>query len=236
MKRIWRSAGLPVRVAWMTVSVFVVVAILAPTIVPYDPVAQPDVLNLGKLAPSMSHPLGTDQFSRDLFSRLLVGSRISLGIAISATAIAMVLGTAVGLLAGLGGQWLDTLVMRTVDASTAIPRLVFLIVVLSLWGAVSPLVLAVILGLTSWFQTSRIVRAEVLSLKTRTFVSASYILGIGRVRLVWRHILPHLTPQLIVATTLSIGNILLIEAGLSGSACPHLVHLGVASSETVEMS
>ena len=211
----WLTGHWQVRIATAVLLAMAITAAIAPAIVPYDPSAQPDVLALGGLPPSLLHPFGTDQFSRDLFSRTLIGARISLGIAILATAIAILVGSGLGLMAGLGNRWVDTAIMRTVDASAAIPRLVLLIVILSLWGAVNPFVLACILGLTSWFPMSRLVRGEVLSLKTRTFVQASRALGITRMRLVCRHVVPHLMPQIIVAATLSVGNILLIEAGLS---------------------
>jgi len=190
-------------------------AVLAPWIAPYDPAAQLDLAQGQYLAPSTLHPFGTDFYSRDLLSRVLYGARISLSIAFLSVLVSITVGTAVGMTAGLAGGAVDRLLMRGVDAALAVPRVFLLLVVVALWEGVSVTGLIVVLGLTSWFGTSRIVRAEVLSLRQRTYITAARALGIGPRRLALRHLLPNLAAPVIVAATLGIGQIILIEASLS---------------------
>lgn len=203
------------RIGLAAVAVLYLAAFLGPWLSPYDPTAQLD-LAAGRLQPpSLAHPLGTDQYSRDLLSRLLGGARLSLGIAAVAVGLAVTLGTAVGLVAGFAGGALDTLLMRLVDAGLSIPRVFLLLVVLALWerGGITALVL--VLGLTGWFGTSRLVRAEVQSLRRRDFVLAAEALGLSRPRILARHILPNVLAPVLVTATLGVGNTVLIEAGLS---------------------
>ncbi|MBI2403014.1 MAG: ABC transporter permease [Gemmatimonadetes bacterium] len=197
------------------VGLLYLIALLAPVLAPYDPAAQLDLV-AGRLLPaSLAHPLGTDALSRDLLSRLLFGARLSLSIAALAVVVAVTVGTAVGLAAGLAGGVVDAALMRSVDAALAIPRVFLLIVILALWehGGIAALVL--VLGLTGWFGTSRLVRAEVQSLKQRDFVLAARALGLPAWRIALRHILPNATAPIIVSATLGVGNTILIEAALS---------------------
>jgi peptide/nickel transport system permease protein len=129
--------------------------------------------------------------------------------------VSVTIGTAIGLIAGYAGRFVDTLLMRGVDAALAVPRVFLLLVILTLWDRVGVLGLVVILGLTSWFGTSRIVRAEILSLRNREFVVAADSLGLGTSRLILRHLLPNVIGPVTVAATLGMGQIILIEAGLS---------------------
>jgi peptide/nickel transport system permease protein len=203
-----------VRLGLLAVLLLYAVALLAPVLAPYDPTAQLDLIHGRLLAPSLAHPLGTDLYSRDLLSRLLYGARLSLWIAALAVAVAVTVGTAVGLAAGLGGRVMDTVLMRFVDAALAIPRVFLLLVVLSLWQhGITALVL--VLGLTGWFGTSRLVRAEVLSVKQRDFVLAARALGLPAPRIALRHVLPNVLAPVIVTATLGVGNTVLVEAGLS---------------------
>ncbi len=204
-----------VRLGLAAVLLLYAIALLAPVLAPYNPAAQLDLVHGKLLAPSWAHPLGTDLYSRDLLSRLLYGARLSLWIAGLAVAVAVTVGTAVGLAAGLAGTVVDTVLMRLVDAALAIPRIFLLLVVLSLWdhGGITALVL--VLGLTGWFGTSRLVRAEVLSLKQRDFVVAARALGVPAPRLALRHVLPNVLAPVIVTATLGVGNTVLVEAGLS---------------------
>lgn len=190
-------------------------ALLAPVLAPYDPTAHLDLANGRLLPPSPEHPLGTDLFSRDLLSRLLYGARLSLWIACLSIAISTVVGTGVGLAAGYLGGALDSVLMRLVDTALAIPRIFLLLVVLTLWeqGGIGTMVL--VLGLTGWFGTSRLVRAEVLSLKQRDFVTAARALGIAPLAILLRHILPNALAPVIVTATLGVGQIVLTEAALS---------------------
>ena len=206
-RRVWLGVAL--------VAGLYLVALLAPLLAPYDPTAQLDLAAGGLLGPSLAHPLGTDAFSRDLLSRLLYGARLSLWIAALAVLVAVTLGTAVGLAAGLAGGMVDAVLMRAVDAALAIPRVFLLIVVLALWdqGGVPALIL--VLGVTGWFGTSRLVRAEVQSVRRRDFVLAARALGLSRRRIALRHILPNVAGPIIVTATLGVGNTVLIEAALS---------------------
>ena len=197
------------------VSLLAIVAIIAPLIAPYDPTVQLDLATLRNAAPSFAHPLGTDLYSRDLLSRLLYGARISLLIGLLAVAISVSVGTSVGLVAGFSGGVIDIVLMRIVDAGLAIPKIFILLVVLALWEDVTVAVLIGILGFTGWFGVSRIARAEVLSAREREYVAAARALGAGPIRLIARHILPNIAAPIIVAATLGVGQIILVEAGLS---------------------
>lgn len=197
------------------VSLLAIVAVIAPLIAPYDPTVQLDLATLRNAAPSFAHPLGTDLYSRDLLSRLLYGARISLLIGLLAVAISISIGTSVGLVAGFSGGVVDIVLMRIVDAGLAIPKIFILLVVLALWEDVTVAVLIGILGFTGWFGVSRIARAEVLSAREREYVAAARALGAGPVRLIGRHILPNIAAPIIVAATLGVGQVILVEAGLS---------------------
>lgn len=204
-----------VRLGLAAVVLLYLIALLAPVLTPYDPAAQLDLVAGRLLPPSPAHPLGTDALSRDLLSRLLYGARLSLSIAALAVAVAVTLGTAVGLAAGLAGGWLDAILMRSVDAALAIPRVFLLIVILALWEHGGIVALVLVLGLTGWFGTSRLVRAEVMSLKRRDFVLAAQGLGLPGWRVALRHVLPNAIAPVIVSATLGVGNTVLIEAALS---------------------
>jgi peptide/nickel transport system permease protein len=205
-------------IAGLLVMVLLYVATLVtPLIAPYDPAAQGDIVMSRYLAPSWQHLMGTDKFGRDIFSRVLYGARISLTIGIVSVAISVVLGTAVGAIAGYFGRWTDTLLMRFTDLMLAFPRLVLLIVVIALFNdAGNPIWLVIIvLGLTGWMSVARIVRGEVLSLREREFVQAARVLGMSDARIILRHIIPNTLAPVIVYTTLGIGNTILVEAALS---------------------
>jgi peptide/nickel transport system permease protein len=180
-----------------------------------DPLDTREIASMQSAPPSWHHPLGTDFFSRDVLSRTLHGARISLAIALLSVLIALVVGTVVGLVAGFSEGVVDVVLMRTVDALLAIPRLFLLLVVVAVLEGTSVGTVILILGLTSWFETSRQVRAQVLTLKRREYVTASRALGLPDARLMIRHILPNALNPILVAGTLSVANIILIEAGLS---------------------
>jgi peptide/nickel transport system permease protein len=203
------------RAGLLAVGVLYLIALLAPVLAPYDPAAQLNLAGGRLLPPSLAHPLGTDALSRDLLSRLLFGARLSLAIAGLAVVVAVTLGTAVGLAAGLAGGVLDGILMRSVDAALAIPRVFLLVAILALWeqGGIGALVL--VLGLTGWFGTSRLVRAEVLSLRRRDFVLAARALGLPGWRVALRHVLPNAVAPIVVTATLGVGHTILIEAALS---------------------
>lgn len=189
-------------------------ALLTPFLAPLDPAFQGDLLAARLSGPSPGHPLGTDQFARDVLSRMLYGARISLGIGFLAVGIAVAVGTLVGAVAGYLGGAVDAVLMRGVDLVMAFPRLVLLISVIALFQP-GVGVIVVVLGLTLWPGTARLVRAEVLSLREREFVEAARALGYSRRRIVLRHLVPNALGPVVVAATLGIGNTIVLEAGLS---------------------
>ncbi|MDJ0767065.1 MAG: ABC transporter permease [Myxococcota bacterium] len=195
------------------IACLVFAAVLSPLIVEYSPTEQLG-LALQSQPPSAAHPLGTDLVSRDLLSRVLSGMRLSLTIALLSVFISVTVGTGVGLTAGYLGGVVDICLMRTVDAALAVPRVLLLLVVLIILPP-TVLSLVAVLGLTSWFGTSRVVRAEVLSIKQREFVVAASALGLSRFQTVLKHLLPNVIAPVIVTATLGMGHIILIEAGLS---------------------
>ena len=190
-------------------------ALLAPLLAPYDPTAQPDMVALKNRPPSFAHPLGTDIYSRDVLTRVLYGSRVTLSVGVLAALLSTTLGAAYGAVAGWLGGAVDTVLMRLVDACLGIPRVLMLLAIVALWGHVSTPVLVLLIAGTGWFATSRLARAEVRALRTRPYVEAARALGAGETRLLVRHVLPHLVPPLLVAATLAVGNVIALEAGLS---------------------
>ena len=190
------------------------VTLLAPYLAPYDPTAIGDVVATRFLPPSFEHPMGTDRFGRDVFTRALYGARISLSIGFIAVSISITLGTFVGAVSGFFGGAVDTVLMRFVDMLISFPRLVLLITVVALFQP-SIFLIIVVLGLTLWPSTARIVRGEVLSLREREFIQAARALGLSHARIILRHLVPNVMGVVIVAATLGIGNVILIEAGLS---------------------
>ncbi len=190
------------------------VALLTPLISPYDPTFQGDLISERYVGLSTSHPLGTDQFARDVFSRLLYGTRISLSIGFVAVGISVTIGTLLGAIAGFLGGVIDGVIMRVVDMVIAFPQLVLLITIIALFEPSIFLIIAV-LGLTLWPTTARIVRGEVLSLREREFVQAATALGYSKRRIILRHLIPNALAPVIVAATLGIGNTIVLEAGLS---------------------
>ncbi len=197
------------------VAVLALAALLTPYLAPYDPAAQgADIVATRFQPPSLAHPMGTDRFGRDVFSRVLYGGRISLAIGSLAVAIAITLGSLLGAVAGYGRGWIDAVSMRFVDLLLSFPRLVLLITVVALIEP-SILIITLVLGLTGWMGTSRVVRGEVLSLREREYILAARALGFGKGRILFRHVLPNVASPIIVAATLGIGNTILAEAALS---------------------
>jgi peptide/nickel transport system permease protein len=190
-------------------------AVLAPVLAPYDPTAQLDIERLQSLPPSAAHPFGTDPYSRDVLSRLIYGSRVSLAVGLGSVALAMSFGIAVGIVAGFLGGAVDTVLMRLVDAAIAVPRLLVLLIVASLWGRLGIVPLTLLMAGTGWFGVSRLVRAETMALRDREFVLAARALGVPTPRLLVRHVLPNVLAPALVAAALGIANVILLEAALS---------------------
>jgi len=190
------------------------VALVTPLVAPHDPNMQYDLQTVRLVGLSIEHPLGTDQYARDVLSRVLYGARISLTIGFVAVGISVTIGTLLGAIAGFFGGIVDGAIMRFVDMVISFPRLVLLITIIAIFEPSIFLIIAV-LGLTLWPSTARIVRSEVLSLREREFVQAAEALGYPRRRIILRHLVPNALAPVIVAATLGIGNTIVLEAGLS---------------------
>ncbi|SEM93020.1 peptide/nickel transport system permease protein [Loktanella fryxellensis] len=199
------------------VATIVLAALLAPWIAPYDPFEQHfDGLTLygEPLPPGGAFLLGTDLLGRDLFSRLLYGARTSLIIGVVANGAALLIGTVIGLTAGFFQGWIGTVLMRFTDLMMAFPALLLAICLAavlqpSLW------IVAFVIAMVNWVQTARVIYTETTALAARDFIAAQRTLGAGTGRILFRHILPHLVPMIIVWGTLGISTTVLLEATLS---------------------
>ncbi|MBW4043149.1 MAG: ABC transporter permease [Acidobacteria bacterium] len=209
--------GVPVSrpVAWGLVGLLILitlVALLARLLAPYDPVQPVGGLNLPPL--SAGHLLGTDQIGRDLFSRTLLGVQASWFSALAVVASGLVIGGVVGLIAGAAGGWVDAALMRVTDLFLALPgALVAIAIVAALGPGLGNTLLGV--AVVWWPYYARIIRGEARSLAARPHMEAARLAGVGRVRLVTRHLLPGVVPTAIVTASLDIGNVVLLLAGLS---------------------
>ena len=199
-------------VGGVIVGILVLLAVFAPVLSPHDP-HRPDVKKVLD-GPSRLHPLGTDQIGRDVFSRLLYGSRVSLAVGFVSVGIATAVGVILGAGSGYQGGMVDGVVMRLVDLMLVFPRFFLLLAVLAFLQPSIWTIMAVI-GLTGWMGVARLVRAEFLSLKEREFVLWSQAIGASGFRVVWRHILPNAMAPVLVAMTLGIPAAILTESGLS---------------------
>jgi len=193
----------------------VILALLASWLSPYPPERQLDIVALKNQPPSLRHVLGTDPYSRDVLSRLLYGARLSLGVGVLAMVLSITVGTAYGAVAGFQGGRLGEGMMRGIDAALSVPRILILIAILAIWGSVSTLALVMLIGLTGWFGVSRIVRAQVLVVRAQELVHAARSLGASDARVLWRHIFPNAISPVIVAATVNIGAVIVLESGLS---------------------
>lgn len=211
LRNAWRNPR--GRTGALLLVIVAIAALIGPWLLP-DPLAQPDIL-AGSLPPGLGHPFGTDQLSRDVLARVVTGARISLGVAVLAVALSVTLGAAVGIVSGYWGGAIDATLMRLVDGALAIPRLFILLLVLAVWERVPVLALILIIGATGWFATSRLVRGEVLRIREEGYVQAAEALGARRRRIIFRHLLPNALGPLLVAATLGVGDVILLEAGLS---------------------
>jgi len=189
-------------------------ALLAPWLAPYDPSEIGDVMQTRYLPPSSAHPFGTDEFGRDLFSRALYGARVSLSIGLLAMLVAVSVGTIYGAIAGYAGGAVDNILMRLVDVVIAFPNFFLILLLVGIFEA-NIMLLILILGLTSWTHTARLIRGEILSLKGREFVVAARALGVRHRLILIRHLIPNALAPVLVSATLMIGGLIGAEAGLS---------------------
>ena len=195
-------------------AILALLTLVAPIFLP-DPAAQPDPVGASNLPPSLMHLFGTDALSRDVLSRVVWGARVSLAIALLAVALSISLGALVGIAAGYFGGAVDSALMRLVDGALAVPRLFLLLLVLAVWEQIPVTMLVLFIGVTGWFGTSSLVRAEVLRIREESYVRAAEALGAPRRRIIFRHLLPNALGPLLVAATLGVGDVILVEAGLS---------------------
>lgn len=213
--RTWGRLPPGARVAAGVIALFVLGALLAPWLTRYAPWQQLDIVRLQSRPPSWAHPFGTDRYSRDVLTRILFGARVSLSIATLAVLVSSTVGTLYGAVAGYAGGAVDAIMMRVIDAMLSVPRVLMLIAVLALWSPVPVTALVLLIGLTGWFDVARLVRGQALALRQREFVVAARSLGATPVSIVWRHIIPNVLSPVIVAGALAVGNVIILEAGLS---------------------
>ncbi|HET8568444.1 MAG TPA: oligopeptide ABC transporter permease [Candidatus Limnocylindria bacterium] len=215
----WRLAAerfMAHRLALVSIFVLVALALLAaaaPLVSPYDP-ERTRLLDIYE-PPSPVHPFGTDSLGRDLATRILYGGRVSLAVGFLAVTVAISFGTFVGMVAGYYGRWIDSVLMRLVDMMYSFPRLFLLILFGVFFKGMTVTVVVIVLGLLSWMTTSRLVRAQFLSLKEREFVVAARMIGAGDRRIILRHLLPNSLAPIIVAATLGVASAIISESTLS---------------------
>jgi peptide/nickel transport system permease protein len=214
IRQFWRtfSRNQLACVGAVVVGILVAIAVLAPVLAPWDP-TKTDMKRILE-GPSMKHWLGTDQIGRDVLSRLIYGSRISLAVGFVSVGIAVLIGILLGAAAGYNGGIVDAFIMRLVDLMLVFPRFFLLLAVLaflkpSIWT------IMVVIGLTGWMGVTRLVRAEFLALREREFVIWSESIGAGALRVIFKHILPNAIAPVLVAMTLGIPAAILTESGLS---------------------
>ncbi len=197
------------------IGLFVLVALLAPWLAPYPGDATGQVHpSDALLAPSATHLMGTDQLGRDLFSLVLLGARVSLGAGFVTILFALVIGVTLGLVAGYSGGWLDEVIMRLTDVVLGFPSLLLAVAIAATLGAsLDHAVLAIALSWWPWY--TRLIRSQVVSLRHADYVQAARLSGLGRARILLRHILPNALTPVVVQASMDLGSVILTLAGLS---------------------
>jgi len=202
------------RLAVISLSVvllMVLVAIFAPLIAPYSSTTQ-DLLNTLSV-PSAQHRLGTDDLGRDILSRLIYGSRVTLGIGFAASLVSLIIGLVVGAISGYAGKWIDTLLMRFVDLVLSFPSL-FLLLILAAYTGVNIITIILFIGFFSWMYLARLIRSEFLQIREMQYIEAARAIGLGGWRTITRHMLPNTVASIIVNTTFIIAGAMYVEAAL----------------------
>ncbi len=190
----------------------VVLALLTPLIAPYDYALQN--LDLGPSGPSSEHWLGTDTLGRDLLTRMMYGSRISLMVGFLATTVALLIGVVWGTVAGFSGGKVDTVMMRIVDVLYGIPFIIFVILLMVIFGR-NLVLLFMAIGAVEWLTMARIVRSQVMSLSKQEFILAAEAMGVSKIGIIFNHLIPNAIGPVIVYATLTVPQIMLLEAFLS---------------------
>ena len=211
LKRMCRQNPLAA-VSAIVILIFILMAIFAPVIAPYGETEQ-DLINRLQ-DPSLTHLLGTDELGRDLFSRMLYGSRLSIAIGILPSLISLIIGVIAGLVAGYFGGWIDYVIMRIADVMLSVPSLLLAMVVMYTLGT-STINLFVALTMTGWSSVARVVRSHTLSIKESEYVEAARSIGVSKWKIMFRHIFPNCIPSLIVLFTLNVPSAILSESSLS---------------------
>ena len=212
-----RARGLPL-FSGALLGVFILAGLIGPLVAPHD--ATGVDLSRSLLPPAFTgrgdwaYPLGTDELGRDIFSRLLVGARIDLLVAFTVVVVSSALGLAIAMLSGYLGGWLDALLMRVTDIALAFPTLLLGIVIVGVFGPSAQNVV-IMLVIAGWASYARVIRSEVLALKSQDFVTMSLIMGAGPVWVIRRHLIPHVVSSLLVLATLQLGSAILAEGSLS---------------------
>ncbi len=218
--RAWRRLALnPAALAGsLILLVMVSAALAAPWVAPHDPAKQsllrrftPPMWQAGG---SATYPLGTDQVGRDVLSRIIHGARISLLVGVAAVIVSLVVGVSAGLASGFIGGKTDTAIGAVVDVSLSFPQILLALAFVAALGP-SLLTIIVVLGLTGWERYARVVRAEVMALREKEFVEAARAIGVGRLRIIVRHVLPNTVSSIVVMSTLQVAQAILAEAALS---------------------
>ena len=196
----------------IVITFLAIVALAAPRLAPIDPTTQDLTHRLA--APSRAHWMGTDDLGRDVFSRLLLGTRVSLSVGFVAVGLSVFVGTFLGLIAGFFGGVVDTFIMRLVDVMLSIPTLFLILTVLAFLGPNIYNVM-VIIGLTAWPGLTRLVRGECLSIREREFILSARLSGLSTSQILFVHILPNVVAPILVSATLGVGGAVLTESALS---------------------
>lgn len=190
----------------------ITLALITPLIAPYDYAYQN--LDLGPSAPSATHWLGTDTLGRDLLTRMMYGSRVSLMVGFLATMVALSIGVLWGTIAGFAGGKVDTIMMRIVDVLYGIPFIIFVILLMVIFGR-NLILLFMAIGAVEWLTMARIVRSQVMSLSKQEFILAAEAMGVSRTGIIYKHLIPNAIGPVIVYATLTVPQIMLLEAFLS---------------------
>jgi peptide/nickel transport system permease protein len=191
-------------------------SLIPPLINPmYHPMTGVDPLISHATGPSWSHWLGTDFIGRDLFSQLLAGARIAFMVGISSALISIILGTALGMVAGYGNRTVDTLLMRLADIVMVMPTLLVVLILAALFGQLNIWTIVLMIALFRWPGVSRVIRARTMALKHRPFIDAARVAGASHGRILWRHILPNVLPLAMLYMTFRVTSAIIIEAALA---------------------
>ena len=194
------------------VGLLIVIAVLTPWIAPYG--YEEQNLELGATPPSAAHWLGTDVFGRDLLTRIMYGGRVSLAVGLIATSVALIIGVAWGTIAGYLGGRTDAVMMRIVDALYALPFIIFIILLMVVFGK-SLLLLFLAIGAVEWLTMARIVRGQVLTIRGQEFIEAARSMGLSTRHILVKHVVPNSLGPIIVYATLTVPQVMLLEAFLS---------------------